>query len=298
MMKLPQPKHVNVYTLNMLAYFLKKMSDKHETPPDSQPAIFMSVEGINLRNPSFPVSFLQIYSVPFNTIYIIDFRALKVLTFSPSYIKNKVRRDLSQRLKSFLEDQSIRKGVFDLRLDSHALYKSYHLRLRGLVDIQILELPTRDFSREDLFSLQECIQRDSGLSTEDKASMKQMNIENVHHYIQWMPQWDKRPLHRADVSSIAPCVTALPGLWKVYDDRLLQESEIDQEFWRRKVELETKARLNDSQNKTSSYWAPEKKAGWNDESTIREYCAYHREKRAQRKLQSAFGLLPNHLSTG
>jgi hypothetical protein len=68
------------------------------------------------------------------------------------------------------------------------------------------------------------------------------------------------PCDLRSVAWMVPCVKLLPDMWKAYNDRLLQESEIDQVFWRHKIKTEMAIRLRDSQ--TRDIISAENKKAW------------------------------------
>ncbi len=61
-------------------------------------------------------------------------------------------------LKSVLEDPSIPKAFFYVRNDSDALYNLYSVYMRGVVDVQLMELRTRTGSRRLLNGLARCLE--------------------------------------------------------------------------------------------------------------------------------------------
>ncbi len=60
---------------------------------------------------------------------------------------------------------------FDVRNDSDALFSHFGIRMKGVIDLQLMESASRRTGangKRFLASLGKCIQRDSGLSDEEK----------------------------------------------------------------------------------------------------------------------------------
>ena len=106
-----------------------------------KPILYVDLEGINLcRHGS--ISVIQMYQSQENRVYLIDVHSLGAAAFSTA------SKDGSTTLKRVLESSSILKGFFDVRNDSDALYNHFGVYLRGVVDIQLMELRTRTGSRK------------------------------------------------------------------------------------------------------------------------------------------------------
>lgn len=67
-------------------------------------------------------------------------------------------------LKTILENSKIPKVFFDIRNDSDALYSQYHICVDGIIDVQVLELATRNSSKDFVAGLARCIEKDSTAS--------------------------------------------------------------------------------------------------------------------------------------
>jgi exonuclease 3'-5' domain-containing protein 1 len=78
-----------------------------------------------------------------------------------------------QTLKGVLESDSIPKVFFGIRNDSDALFGHFRINLAGIHDIQLMELPTRTFSRRFIKGLAKSIERDISLSESERGRWKE-----------------------------------------------------------------------------------------------------------------------------
>ncbi|KAM5441445.1 hypothetical protein MferCBS31731_003516 [Microsporum ferrugineum] len=72
-------------------------------------------------------------------------------------------------LRCILECPILRKAVFDVRNGSDILLDLYKDILGGIEDIQLMELATRNGSKEYVRGLVTCVRNDSPLSENDKV---------------------------------------------------------------------------------------------------------------------------------
>lgn len=118
----------------------------------ARPILYLDLEGINLcRNGS--ISIIQVYQCQENRVYLIDVHTLGAAAFSTT------GTDGVTTLKSVLENPSIPKAFFDVRNDSDALYNLFNVYLRGVVDVQLMELRTRTGSKRLLNGLARCLEK-------------------------------------------------------------------------------------------------------------------------------------------
>ncbi|DBA87575.1 TPA: hypothetical protein ACH3X1_004599 [Trebouxia sp. C0004] len=96
---------------------------------------------------------MQVYQSQEDHVYLVDMHTLGAAAFSTT------ATDGVTTLKSVLQDPSIPKAFFDARNDSDALYNLYSVYLRGVADVQLMELRTRTGSRRLLNGLARCLER-------------------------------------------------------------------------------------------------------------------------------------------
>ncbi|APA12498.1 hypothetical protein SS1G_03891 [Sclerotinia sclerotiorum 1980 UF-70] len=208
--------------------------------PTVPPSVYIDLEGIKIgRNGS--ISILQVYFLPTKESFLVDVHTLRERTFSTP---NKS----GVTLKSILESQLIPKVIFDVRNDSDALYSHFGIKLGGVIDLQLMELATRFYSRDFLCGLGKCMENDLVQTPEElkvRGAIKQRGIEI------FAPEkggsyevFNDRPLDPAIVDYCIQDVQLLPELWEVYNAKL---SKLHKR-WAAKIEQETKARILSSQS--------------------------------------------------
>jgi exonuclease 3'-5' domain-containing protein 1 len=213
-------------------------------PTTDSPALYLDLEGINLsRNGS--VSLISLFISPMNTAYLIDIHVLGTTAFTTSPPSS------SQSLKIILENPSIPKVFFDVRNDSDALFAHFGIALQGIVDVQLLELGSRYGGlahKRTVSGLARCIKTDAIMSVEDKRDWETVKDKGRELFA---PEkggsyevFNKRPLGEELAMYCVQDVRFLPGLYECYLRRLDGNGT-----WKRKIEVETKARVRDSQSK-------------------------------------------------
>lgn len=152
-------------------------------------------------------------------------------------------------MKIILESPDIPKGIFDIRNDSDALYSHYGIRVNGIIDLQLLELATRDDSKEYLAGLAKCIQSNTKLSDSAKKTW-QLVKETGKRFFD--PQiggryevFNERPLKPEVLTYCRQDVDLLPSLWELYSCKLRVPTN---GFWRTMVKEATEGRIKLSQS--------------------------------------------------
>lgn len=77
-----------------------------------------------------------------------------------------------QTLMGILESPHIPKVFFDVRNDSDALFHHFNVKLAGVINLQLMELATRYYSRKYVSGLAKCIDRDALLTTDEMQTWK------------------------------------------------------------------------------------------------------------------------------
>ena len=209
--------------------------------PVDPPSLYFDLEGIRLGRFG-SVSLGLLYVTPQLMTYIIDVHILGGDAFSTT-------NSTGNSLKTILESSKIPKVFFDIRNDSDALYSHYHIRVNGIIDIQLLELATRNDSKEFVAGLTRCIEKDSTVSGVTKQ-IWQRTKENVSRL--YDPQkggsyevFNERPLKTEILQYCRQDVELLPALWEVYSCKLRTP---EYSFWRPMVREATRERIKLSQS--------------------------------------------------
>jgi len=183
------------------------------------------------------MSFAEYISPPLDLIDIHTLGALAFTTPAPN----------AQTLQTILESAIIPKAFFDVRKDSDALYAHFNINLAGIVDIQLMELATRSFSKRHVNGLAKCMaqhvymttaERQTWVATKEKGK-KLFAPELGGNY----EVFNVRPMLREIKEYCAQDVRFLPQLWKYYNDKMSP-------MWAVKVEAATKDRVKKSQAAT------------------------------------------------
>jgi len=217
---------------------ITNMLDDLEDLPTQPPSIYVDIEGERLsRNGT--VSILQIYVSPIKRTYLVDVFTLSNKSFTTSG-KN------GRTLQAILEDPRIIKVFFDVRNDSDALFAHYQIRLKGIQDLQLMELATRSFTRRHVNGLSKCIVRDGCLTS---AEMHQWIRCKEKGRRLFAPEcggrysvFNDRPLSDEIKSYCVQDVHFLQRLWHHYDGKLTST-------WRHRVAKASEDRIAESQSK-------------------------------------------------
>ncbi|KAL8804887.1 MAG: hypothetical protein Q9182_002289 [Xanthomendoza sp. 2 TL-2023] len=236
---------------------LTTVLDTLSTLPKEPPSLYIDLEGVSLSRHG-TISILQILATPLNRTYLID---IHTLTASAFHTRS---TDRHTTLKSLLESPGIPKVFFDVRRDSDALYAHFGINLKGIHDLQLMELGTRGVwvSKKFVNSLERCVEKDAGLT--------------VHQLQQWSSATNKgldlfdpqrggsyevfniRPLSAEVRDYCVQVVAILPSLWAVYHPKMTGAVV-------QKVEAATKDWVLKSQSENFNAADPGMKLGpWNE----------------------------------
>ncbi|OAL69999.1 hypothetical protein A7D00_5528 [Trichophyton violaceum] len=231
------PHVIEVDSVSELQRFLSSL---REIDMDPVP-LFVEFKGRDIScNGS--LSIISIFVRPENVIYPINVHALgKNITFS-------TEDSTGATLAEILECPVLRKAVFDVRGPSNLLFHQHNIHLDGIVDIQLMELATRNGSKKFLRGLATCVRNDSPLSAMEKSRWEEYDQDRREIFFPEMTDdssfaklWTKnRPLTQME-DHCAYSMAALSGLYDVYDARLRQGAT---NFRKTEILSETKARIN------------------------------------------------------
>ncbi|KAI4281307.1 MAG: hypothetical protein L6R38_003803 [Xanthoria sp. 2 TBL-2021] len=215
---------------------IKLLIDDLQGLPTSPPSLYLDLEGVNLSRHG-SISILQLYILPKKQVYLIDIHTLKASAFDTA--------SRGKTLRSVLQCQYTPKAFFDCRNDSDALFTHFGVTLKGIIDIQLLEVASREWwdSKNRLTGLGKLIQRDCNLSEEQRS--KSSRIKDVGRRL-FAPElggsyevFNERLLREEIIEYCAQDVTYLPELWIKYMTRI-------DVGWAHKVEVEAERRIEDS----------------------------------------------------
>ncbi|KAJ5115574.1 hypothetical protein N7526_011455 [Penicillium atrosanguineum] len=248
------------------------ISDPRELPrlldvlvglPVDPPSLYFDLEGVNLGRLG-SISLVLLHVVPRFTTYTIDIHMLGADAFS-------TKNNTGVSLKTIFENPDIPKGVFDIRNDSDALYSHYGICVNGIIDLQLLELATRDYSKDFLAGLAKCIESNTRLSGTAKKLWQLTKDTGKRLYD---PQqggryevFNERPLNRELLLYCRQDVELLPSLWELYSCKLRVPTN---GFWRSMVKEATKDRIKLSQSARYDGQAKDKACGPWDSDNIED----------------------------
>jgi exonuclease 3'-5' domain-containing protein 1 len=250
---------------------LISLLDNLNNLPTNPPSLYVDLEGVKLSRHG-TISILSLYLATTKKTYLIDVHVLGGAAFSTP-------NSAGNSLKAILESPTIPKVFFDVRNDSDALFSHYNISVDGIKDLQLMELATRNFSREYIAGLAKCIRKCGTISSSVKAEW-QLGKDSTSRL--YDPKrggryevFNQRPMKPEIVRYCAWDVALLPELWKAYSAGLRPAG---QAFWRRKVRAATEERIKLSQSagydphaksKTRGPWYPEQIEqdieNWNDD---------------------------------
>lgn len=231
--------------------------------PTNPPSLYLNIKGINLGRHS-SMSILSLYLRTENITYLVDIHQLGGAAFTTANSRG-------TSLKSVLESPTIPKVVFDIRNDSNALFSLYGISVKGIHDIQLMELATREGSKKYVASLAECIEKDSPITAPAKVSWRCMKTEGNQLCIPEKggryEKLNERPI-RIEIRRYCVCDVAwLSDLYDVYNAPLTRRGG---EFWHVQVERATKDRIKLSQSPEYDGQANSIDSGPWDQASIEE----------------------------
>jgi len=220
---------------------LASLLDNLISLPVNPPSLYLDLEGIKLGRRG-SISIISLYIVPIKKIYLIDIHRLGKTAFSTT-------NRSATSLKTILESPTIPKVIFDIRNDSDALFSLFQIAVNGIQDLQLMELATRNGSKDMVAGLAKCIENESPISAVAKEEW-QRTKEGVRQLFD--PKkggryeiFNDRPMKPEIIQYCAWDLALLPGLYKVYNAKLCLPGEAR---WQTRVRKATKDRVKLSQS--------------------------------------------------
>ncbi|KAI1393007.1 uncharacterized protein F4822DRAFT_148160 [Hypoxylon trugodes] len=128
------------------------------------PSLYLDFEGVKSGKNS-RISILQLHILPTRETFLIDVLLLGARAFStPS--------SLGYTFEDILESEMIPKIIFDVRNFSAALFNYFQIRIRGVLDLQLMEAATRHPKGANFNELSRCIELDLALPQSEIAAWK------------------------------------------------------------------------------------------------------------------------------
>ncbi|KAH0421994.1 hypothetical protein CcaCcLH18_13066 [Colletotrichum camelliae] len=215
---------------------LARAVDALSGAPASPPSLYVDLEGEYLGRLG-TISIIQIYLSTQQHTYLIDVQKLGAAAFSEPGTNGAT-------LKTILESPSIPKVLFDVRNDSDALFFHFNIDLKGVEDLQLMELASRKSNKRLLFGLKKCIESDAQMTTGELLEWGR--VKEQGHKL-FAPEsggsyavFSQRPLSRDILSYCVQDVRYLPRLWKTYNEKLTPA-------WKSKVLRASQHRIMQSQ---------------------------------------------------
>ncbi|KAJ5788550.1 hypothetical protein N7457_003540 [Penicillium paradoxum] len=232
----PNPAPELVDTETKVASLVEKL----ENLPTNPPSLYIDLEGVNLSRHG-SISILQMHIHPLDETYLVDIHTLQEKAFSQSAPHS------DQTLRAILESPHIPKVFFDVRNDSDALFSHFQINLAGIIDLQLMELATRYFSKRYVSGLAKCIDRDAPLTAHETRAWKASKERGLDLFD---PKrggsyevFNTRPLPDEIREYCEQDVRFLPKLFVQYQRKMSS-------FWSKKVITESKDRVTLSQTAT------------------------------------------------
>jgi exonuclease 3'-5' domain-containing protein 1 len=222
-------------TSSLLKAFLEGLTNIEGEPP----SLYVDLEGNNLSRDG-TLSLVTILVEPRDKVYLIDVTTLGRDAFD-------VTASNGSSVRSILESDDIIKVFFDIRNDSDALYSLYGVRVRGIWDLQLMELASRDFAKKNVNGLARCIERDSRIGYREKARWQMVKDQGRKLFDPAhggsYAVFDQRPLSDEIEDYCCQDVAFMPHLCENYREKLC-------DAWWRRIVTETNARISLSQGST------------------------------------------------
>lgn len=223
------------------------MIDALASLPNDPPSIYIEIEGTKLAQHG-SISIVQVHDRTTGHTYLVDIKTLGSQGFTtPGRHTNLIDSRVVLTLQTLLESPAVDKVFFDVRPASEALYALYGIGVRGVREVQLMEVAARPrgttTTRTAVLSLHECAERDL---LEKMAPAEDWREVEAAACCLFMPErggrrevFDRRPLSTRLRRYWVQNMKALPKLFDVYNAKLSGE-------WRRRICVDTIQRVADT----------------------------------------------------
>lgn len=195
---------------------LRAMIEQLASLPTDEPHIAIDLEASDLGHKS-PLCTIQIRVSLNNETFIVDLMVLGSSAFDI--------RSGNHSLRSILEDAKVKKLVFDVRQDSCALYGNMKIKLRGMLDLQIMYM-LQHFTETPRFrkGLEKVIRAELKDIMTPEETTNWSNNKNIK--ITDYNVWQKRPIGLELMAYAAGDVLLLKKLYKKFWQNLDDEGKM------------------------------------------------------------------------
>lgn len=235
--------------LHKLIYNLTKL-------PANKTSLYVGCHSSRFRG-SASISILTLFMPTRKQIFFLDLH-----TMGKAGLRTPRKHGAS--VKSFLESATFQKGLFDVRHTSHLLYICFGITLRGVIDIQLMELAQRrslsTHATGSLRTLNDCIIKDTAISRPGKINFQAIYEAAAKLFDKKLggssQVFQQRPLREDLKVYCEQSLEPLPYLHKSYMHRV---TSLGKEEW---VNTKTAKRLQASQS--AEYLQPSTFSPWSD----------------------------------
>ncbi|ERF72752.1 hypothetical protein EPUS_04805 [Endocarpon pusillum Z07020] len=198
------------YTFVDSKELVTSMLDVLPTSHSEQPQLSIDLEGLDLGKKKGEIHLVQLYDSFSHHLYIIDVCTLGPAAFSTPASDGKMT------LRRILQSAWIFKLFCDVRSDSRALFQEFEIHLRGIKDIQNIELASRrdPTGRQWRRGLPRLIDRYADLSKEQMNEFQAYKNNGREICEKWgFVQFSVRPLRKDLTVYAANDVLYLPRIY-------------------------------------------------------------------------------------
>jgi len=224
--------------------------------------LYLDAEGGNGHGRNRSLNTIQVRIESLGRDYLVDVKALRETLFDTAPVCETGRK---QTFRQILEDPDVPKIFFDVRADSDSIYFHFKIHMRGVIDLQIMELAVRDDSREYRWGLETCIENLPPSLMPNSSKNKWTRIKRAGQIAcssyKKYAVFDERPLPKALQKYAVNDAMFMPVLYQqYYENSGLKDNDV---LWRLVLELSEEAvtnstKPNDSGNTHEHRRGPQK----------------------------------------
>lgn len=223
-----------------------------------RPSIFIDLEGVKLGREG-QICLLAIHYTTSRNTFVVDIHHLGASAFTTPAL------DGTTTLKSLLESPTILKGIFDVRNDSAGLYHGFGIQLKGIEDLQLLEIVSRPRSRWRLRNgLDKTVREHGGMTFTEFAAWKNTKEAGIKLFV---PEkggsyevFKERPLDPVLLKYSMNDVACLPKLYEKFAEGLGKnvKEEVRAKTWDAIAQTFSASYQGNGQERALSPWAKTK----------------------------------------